>query len=220
MLASIIKSAPILNVSQAYSNTSSDLDLVASFQATRDEKIIAILFDRYKHLVLGVCLKYEKKIEVCRDLMMNIFEDLIEELPNQNIKNFKNWLYTITRNKCLRHLKDELKTVSLDDEDNIGVWNNIQSNSSEFGYSEGYNHVEFGTIDRDKVHDALQTLNSAHRECIFKFYFEKLTYKQIEEQTNYTLKQVRSNIQNGKRNLKLALLETLRRDEDRDPYEL
>lgn len=220
MLASIIKSAPKLNVSKTYSTSSSDIDLVTSFKETRDEKIIAILFDRYKHLVLGVCLKYEKKMEVCRDLMMTIFEELIEELPNQEIKNFKNWLYTITRNRCLRHLRDTPTTISLSDEENIGVWNKIQSKPNEVRYSEGYNHHEFGTIDRDKLHEALQTLNKAHQECIFKFYFEKLTYKEIEEQTNYTLKQVRSNIQNGKRNLKLALLEILRREEDNDPYEL
>jgi len=45
------------------------------------------------------------------------------------------------------------------------------------------------------------------------FYLEKLSYQQIMEQTGLTFIQVKSYIQNGKRNLKIILSKKLARGE-------
>jgi RNA polymerase sigma-70 factor (ECF subfamily) len=52
---------------------------------------------------------------------------------------------------------------------------------------------------------ALDLLNEEQRTCIRLFYLAKQSYQQITEQTGYTLLQVKSYIQNGKRNLKQLL---------------
>ena len=56
------------------------------------------------------------------------------------------------------------------------------------------------------LEEALEELNPEQKSCITLFYHHKKSYQQISEITGYSLLQVKSNIQNGKRNLKLLLL--------------
>lgn len=50
--------------------------------------------------------------------------------------------------------------------------------------------------------EALEELNAEQKKCIILFYLEKQSYQQIADKTGFTLMQVKSHIQNGKRNLK------------------
>lgn len=53
--------------------------------------------------------------------------------------------------------------------------------------------------------NSLQELSPEQRGCVTLFYLEKKTYQEIADQTGYSLMQVKSYIQNGKRNLKILL---------------
>ena len=52
---------------------------------------------------------------------------------------------------------------------------------------------------------AIEVLGPEQKICISLFYLKKQSYKEIEKTTGYTFQQVKSNIQNGKRNLRLIL---------------
>ncbi len=52
---------------------------------------------------------------------------------------------------------------------------------------------------------ALEELGKEQKLCVILFYLEKKSYQEIAETTGFTLMQVKSNIQNGKRNLKIAI---------------
>ena len=52
---------------------------------------------------------------------------------------------------------------------------------------------------------ALKELNNEQQLCVTLFYLEKKSYQQVSEITGYSLMQVKSNIQNGKRNLKILM---------------
>lgn len=52
---------------------------------------------------------------------------------------------------------------------------------------------------------ALKQLSPEQQQCIILFYLEKKSYNEIADKTGFTLMQVKSHIQNGKRNLKLLL---------------
>ena len=58
-----------------------------------------------------------------------------------------------------------------------------------------YEHVEF----------ALEQLNDDQKKCLDLFYFKDKSYVEIAEITGYTINEVKSYIQNGKRNLKIKL---------------
>ena len=57
----------------------------------------------------------------------------------------------------------------------------------------------------DYLEEALQELGEQQRQCVILFYLKKNSYQQISEKTGFNLLQVKSYIQNGKRNLKILL---------------
>jgi RNA polymerase sigma-70 factor (ECF subfamily) len=57
----------------------------------------------------------------------------------------------------------------------------------------------------DLLEEALDELSEEQRQCVILFYLKKNSYHQISEKTGFNLMQVKSYIQNGKRNLKILL---------------
>ena len=52
---------------------------------------------------------------------------------------------------------------------------------------------------------SLKELNPEQQQCVTLFYLEKKSYQEISEATGFNLLQVKSYIQNGKRNLKIMI---------------
>ena len=65
---------------------------------------------------------------------------------------------------------------------------------------------KYDLIEKDKtlaiVEDSLKELNEEQQQCVTLFYLKKKSYQQVSDMTGYNLLQVKSFIQNGKRNLK------------------
>jgi RNA polymerase sigma-70 factor (ECF subfamily) len=57
------------------------------------------------------------------------------------------------------------------------------------------------------MEEMIPLLKADQRICVELFYLKELSYQQISDQLNLSLMQVKSAIQNGKRNLKLRLEE-------------
>ena len=57
----------------------------------------------------------------------------------------------------------------------------------------------------NRMSAALEELSKEQKQCIILFYLEKRSYQEIADTTGFTLMQVKSHIQNGKRNLRLIL---------------
>ena len=56
-----------------------------------------------------------------------------------------------------------------------------------------------------EMQSALRQLNHEQQLCVTLFYLQKRSYTEIAAETGYSMMQVKSNIQNGKRNLRLLL---------------
>ena len=76
----------------------SDDALLISYRENGEMEIVGELFNRYGHLVFGVCLKYLRDEEEAKDACMQIFEKLIRELKRTEVADVKAWLHTVTRN--------------------------------------------------------------------------------------------------------------------------
>lgn len=59
--------------------------------------------------------------------------------------------------------------------------------------------------------ESLRELNNEQKQCVTLFYLEKRSYQEIADITGYSMMQVKSYIQNGKRNLKILLDKKLNR---------
>lgn len=64
-------------------------------------------------------------------------------------------------------------------------------------------------VTLDTMNSALDELNPEQKQCVTLFYLQKKSYRQICEETGFSYMQVKSFIQNGKRNLKLMIEEKM-----------
>ena len=177
--------------------TAGDAELIRSYRRNGNTDVVGILFERYTHLVFGVCMKYLKNREDAEDALMGIFEKLLADLKTHRVHDFKNWLYRVSKNHCLMILRKENLKQRVLNEARINNRQEFMENAEEW-------HPVFGN-DPDisiLLHRAMEALKPEQRKCLEMMDYEKKTYKEIVVLTGYNLKQVKSHIQNGKRNLK------------------
>lgn len=174
----------------------SDYNLLEEYKRMHDPACIGELFTRYTHLVYGVCLKYLKNPIEAEDAVMQIFEELFVKLQQHNIENFNSWLYSVSKNYCLMQIRKYgtfKKSFDAFCEKNK---NDIVELIPEL------HHNNEKTDIIHKLLEALNTLVEEQKQCLKLMYLENKSYKEVAILTGYTIKQVKSYIQNGKRNLK------------------
>jgi len=59
---------------------------------------------------------------------------------------------------------------------------------------------------------SLKELNAEQQQCVTLFYLQKKSYQEVSEETGYSMLQVKSFIQNGKRNLKILIEKKLQEE--------
>ncbi|MBL4735850.1 MAG: hypothetical protein JKY18_11050, partial [Flavobacteriales bacterium] len=96
----------LFNLSHKISGLS-DEELIAKFRKTQNKDCISTLFDRYSHLVYGLCLTYFKEPAKSKDAVLEIFEKIMDKIGNAEIRTFKPWLFTVSKNHCLNQLEKE-----------------------------------------------------------------------------------------------------------------
>lgn len=159
---------------------------------------MAELYQRYTHLVYGVCLKYLRNSEDSKDAVMNIFEKLIVDLHKHEIQNFKSWLHVTTKNHCLMKLRTD-KRKPMDANFNGA---SVMEYALPLHHDEDERSID-GDLDRMEM--CIKGLVPNQEQCVRLFYLQEKSYRQISEQLNEDLKKVKSYIQNGKRNIKICL---------------
>jgi RNA polymerase sigma factor (sigma-70 family) len=178
-----------------------DEQLVTLYAQTQNLEIIGILYERYTHLLFTVCYKYLGNDADAEDTVMLVFEKLFELLKKSDIQNFKSWIYTITKNECLMHLRHKKSGDRIIEE-------NLKKLDNEIMESMELNHL---LRDNDGEHriryleSAITCLSYEQKKCIELFYLNEKSYREVEQITGYTYNEVKSHIQNGKRNLKQLL---------------
>ena len=173
----------------------SDAELIASYKRSGDLAILGELYQRYMPLVFGACLKYLKNRDESRDAVMQIFEKLVQTLKDHDVTHFKSWLYVLSRNHCLMQLRAQ-KGKNFEE---------ISPGLMEKGLSQHLENEPPLEDNLNKLEKCMETLGSEQKQCVKLFFLQEKCYKEITEQTGYDLNQVKSYIQNGKRNLKLCM---------------
>jgi RNA polymerase sigma factor (sigma-70 family) len=174
-----------------------DRDLVLDYKKTGDRKTLGILFDRYSHLVFGVCMKYLKNQDDSKDATLNIFEKAMTDLKKYDVEKFSYWIHTVARNYCLMQLRSRRAMVYIDDHEGPGE--KVLNQSSESQPTEELeNRIQL-------LEEAIEKLNPEQKTCIDLFYLKKYCYQDVSKITGYSLNEVKSHIQNGKRNLKIYI---------------
>lgn len=175
----------------------SDELLVDQYIETNNKELIAVLFERYTHLVYGICLNYLQDSDQCKDAVMEIFESLFHKLAIHKVHNFRNWLYSVARNHCLMALRKS------------GSFNRVKDRfQDEVGETEMSGFIDEDDellFNKEMIFSAVDKLNHEQGTCIRLMYIDDKTYRDISDLTGYSINEVKSHIQNGKRNLKNLL---------------
>ncbi|MES2590090.1 MAG: sigma-70 family RNA polymerase sigma factor [Bacteroidota bacterium] len=168
-----------------------DNELIDIFKESKSQVVFSVIYERYGHLVMGVCLKYLKDEAESQDLSSKIFEELADKIFKHSITHFKSWLYQLVKNECLMfHRKNKYFYVS-----------------SDLLQEEQVEEHESKEEKLDLLEKAVLTLSHEQGNCIKLFYLEDKSYQEISTLLNIELKKVKSFIQNGKRNLQNILLQ-------------
>ncbi len=179
-----------------HQDSSVDEQWVADYKKSGDLMILGKLYQPYMPLVYGVCLKYFKDEEDSKDAVMQIFEQLITKLKEHDVKNFKSWLYVLSRNFCLMELRKNQKNTFV----------NIDESFVETGpLLHHINSDEGKEAQLLALEKCIETLNQEQKLSVNLFYLQKKCYTEVAEHTGFEISKVKSYIQNGKRNLKICL---------------
>ena len=174
----------------------SDQQLLENYYKDGNAEWLGVLLPRYTLLLLGVCMKYLKNEEEAKDCVQQVFLKAITELGKYRVEYFKAWIYMVAKNHCLMKIRDKQGKRAVEISDH-----HVQTEHLEH---EGNPHLEKDEL-LNRMSVALEQLNEEQKQCIILFYLEKRSYQEIAESTGFTLMQVKSYIQNGKRNLKIML---------------
>ena len=181
----------------------SDQELLKNFYTTHDAEWLGILLPRYTLLLLGVCMKYLKNEEEARDCVQQIFLKVITELRKYKVEYFKSWVDRVAKNHCLMKIRDSHGKIPVElTERNMQGAEELPDKQSLLQDDQAIELME----------EALRELSPEQRQCVTLFYLQKKSYQEISDETRFTMMQVKSYIQNGKRNLKLTIERKLKND--------
>lgn len=183
-------------------NHISEQELLRRFYQDGNKEWLGIVLQRYTLLLLGVCMKYLKNEEAARDAVQQIFLKAITELEKYQVEFIKSWLYMVAKNHCLMQFRDKNRQLV-----------ELSEQLVETQDTEELLSIKEKDQLLDWMHESLKNLNPEQQQCVTLFYLEKRSYQEVAEQTGYTLLQVKSNIQNGKRNLRLMIQRKSRENE-------
>lgn len=187
-------------------NHITDQELLEKFHTDQNNEWLGILLQRYTLLLLGVCMKYLKNEEEAKDSVQQVFLKVIQELHKYKVEYFKSWLYMVAKNHCLMKLRDRQGKIPAELTERITATPEEETDRQVLLQND---HT------LDLMEAGLKELNREQQQCVTLFYLEKKSYQEITEQTGFSMLQVKSYIQNGKRNLKIWIERKLNEKADR-----
>ena len=162
---------------------------------TGDTKYWGYIYEALKKVIFFKCLQLVNDQEDARDMTSDVFIKAFENLSKyEQSRPFYPWISQIARNNCIDHLRKKKRVQFEQIEEQL-----IKDESSDT--TKLYENRE--TIQR--INNAINQLKNKQKRCFCLFYIQQKSYQEIVKITGYTYNEVRSYIQNGKRNFKLIL---------------
>lgn len=183
-----------------------DQELLEQFYADHNNEWLGILLQRYTLLLLGVSMKYLKNEEEAKDSVQQIFLKVIQELQKYKVEYFKSWLYMVAKNHCLMKIRDRQGKMTAEINDRLAA--RPEEETDRLALLQNDHTLEL-------METALKELNPEQQQCVTLFYLQKKSYQEVSDETGYNMLQVKSYIQNGKRNLKILIEKKLSEEANR-----
>jgi RNA polymerase sigma factor (sigma-70 family) len=192
-------SPPELRLNQQNIAKLSDDELIMLYKNSGEPYYAGILFQRFTPHLAVVTYKYLKKQADAEDALMEVFEIILKDLKTHQVGNFRAWAYSVTKHHCLKKIRavndKKFKPESA-----------LRQIADDTDYDFDPYLLDNQIEDLKK---AISNLGPEQRICIDLFYLQEKSYKEVSDITGYPLNEVKSYLQNGKRNLKGFLTHTV-----------
>lgn len=173
-----------------------DHELIDQYRKTGNSWFAGELFRRYTQLITAVSYNYLQNNVETEDAVMEVFEIILRDLQHHEVNNFKTWVYSVTKHHCLKKLrKGGMETIDVEQ----ALRNMAADETQKTETLRLEEHLE-------KLEKAVNELSQEQKQCIELFYLKQKSYKEVSTETGYSVNEVKSYIQNGKRNLKGLLV--------------
>ncbi len=185
----------LLRIFRKQTPEQSDRELLELYRSSDQNAYLGQLYERYLELAYGICLKYLQDEQAAEDAVMGVFEELLTKVKQHDIREFDKWLHSVLRNYCLMQLRrnGRQKTESFDP---------AFMQSAEIEHPIPDTDIE---EDEAALRACIEQLPAQQKQCVSMFYMDGHSYKEIADALQEDLGKVRSNIQNGRRNLKICV---------------
>lgn len=159
-----------------------DAELVERFQATGDMRCIERLWQRYAREVYQRSRRFLGNAAAAGDVTADIFVKVIDKLRAQyQPDHFKGWLFTIAKRECINYSRRAAERLRGGDTDDIALA-----------------VCDDPTVPID-VSRVLNQLSAPQRIAIKLLYVNRYTYEEIAKLQGWSLNEVKSHVQNGRR---------------------
>ncbi len=169
-----------------------------------EKKAYEAIYHEFFGVLYHLCLNYLHNEKVAEEIVQDTFMKLweIRETLNDQI-NIRNFLYTITKNNCLNYLRNQ--KISLKHQENVKY---LEMQFNYEALEKLGNYIQFEEL-RSKIDEAILKLPTELIETFQLSRFEELSYKEIAEKQNISIKTVEARISKSLRILRIELKDYL-----------
>jgi len=137
-----------------------------------DIEVFSLLLSKYEHLVFTICCRVFENREEAEDIAQESFIKCFQSLKQfKGESKFSSWLYTITYNTCMNHLKYKKRQTSVEDIANVADQDIIEQDQI------------FAKLEQKEqtnlIQQALSKLELDEQMIIQLYYYEELPIKEI-----------------------------------------
>lgn len=161
-----------------------EAEIVDRFRVTRQNRYFEELYRRTRRKVFGICLKYLRDVDHAADLSQEVFVRAYERFSTLRDGNFQGWVAAIAANLSLNRIRDQATQQHA-----------LQRLADEKPGESTPAAEEMATAE-----EILLLLSPEQRAVLILKYVDGYSYREIERLTGYSNDQVRSYLQNARRN--------------------
>jgi RNA polymerase sigma-70 factor (ECF subfamily) len=173
--------------------SSTEEALVDRFRSTGDNQYFELLYRAARRKVFGVCFKFLREAESAEDATHEAFLRAFERFHTMEGSNFSAWVCRIAANLCINRIRDQRTREQL-------------LTAAPQPRRDPEHPQERQTIqaeEKQMVLEVIESLASEQRKVLLLRHMDDCSYQEIEQITGYNSAQVRSYLQNARRNFQL-----------------
>jgi RNA polymerase sigma-70 factor (ECF subfamily) len=169
-----------------------------SFQAAQrgDERAIKELVETYQQSVYHLCYRMLHEPTEAEDAAQEALVKAVTNLGSYDVERpFRPWLFRIASNECIDRIRRRKDAISLDGMGEDGAWEWKPGNSPN-PEAQFLRHEQ-----QAQVRAMLEHLSPTDRMVVTLFYWEDMSYAEIEEVTDLTISAIKSRLFRARRSL-------------------